>query len=67
MSRVLVAVAIAVAAAGIALLLNVSLLTDATPRHDPVGRLSPSSALVRVRPATPAPAVPRAATELPDD
>ncbi len=53
MSRVFVAIAIAVAAAGIALLLNVSLLTDATPRQDPVGRLSPNSALLRVRPAAP--------------
>jgi hypothetical protein len=67
MSRVFVAIAIAVAAAGIALLLNVLLLADATPRHDPVGRLSPSSALVRVRPAPPVRAAPHATRELPDD
>ena len=67
MSRVFVAIAIAVAAAGIALLLNVSLLTDATPRQDPVGRLSPNSALFRVRPAAPVRTAPRATRELPDD
>ena len=67
MSRVFVAIAIAVAAAGIALLLNVLLLTGATPRHDPVGRLSPSSALVRVPPATPVRVIPHVTRELPDD
>jgi hypothetical protein len=66
MTRYLAAIVVAVAAAGIALLLNVFLLTDATPRHDPVGRLSPSSALVHVRPATPVrPA--HVTRELPDD
>jgi hypothetical protein len=67
MSRVFVAIAIAVAAAGIALLLNVLLLTRATPSHDPVGRLSPSSALVRIRPATPTRIAPHVTGELPDD
>ncbi|HEX6762917.1 MAG TPA: hypothetical protein VF094_08965 [Gaiellaceae bacterium] len=64
MTRLSLAVAVAVAAAGITLLLNIVLLTNATPTHDPVGHLSPSSRLVR--PAT-APRVVRSSSELPDD
>jgi hypothetical protein len=62
-SAALIAAATAVAAA--ALLVNVALLTHATPRRDPVGRLSPSSALVH--PATPSHVPPRTIGELPDD
>ena len=47
MSRLSVTLAIVTAVAGVTLLINIALLTHATPSHDPVGRLSPSSALIR--------------------
>ena len=64
MSAVLAVVAIA--AAAVALLVNVMLLDYATQRQDRVGRLTPNYALVR--PASVSrPSPPRGARELPDD
>jgi hypothetical protein len=55
------------AAASIVLVVNVILLGHATTGNDPVGRLTPSSTLVRAHPSNqPRPAWPREA-ELPDD
>jgi hypothetical protein len=61
-----VLVTLAVAAAAVALIANVVLLEQASPRHDRVGRLDPGSTLVRPAPARP-PALPRSEDELPDD
>lgn len=60
-----VPVALVIAAAAVALLLNMVLLTHTSSGRDPVGRLSPSSALVH--PAAPPPAPPNTIGELPDD
>lgn len=58
-------IVVATAAAAAALIVNISLLTHVTPSSDPVGRLSPSSALVRPAAAANVPA--RRIGELPDD
>lgn len=64
MSAVLAAVAIA--AAAVALIVNVVLLDYATQRHDRVGRLTPNYTLVRPA-SVPAPSPAPRAHELPDD
>jgi len=60
-------VVVATAAAAVALFVNVILLGDATTRHDPVGRLSPSSMIVHAPGRQGVQVPPRSQRELPDD
>lgn len=59
-------VLVATAAAALVLVVNIILLDHATRAHDPVGRLTPSSVIVRPLPSRAPRPSPRQG-ELPDD